>query len=68
MNTEQKRKDGRGGKREGAGRHSQYGSPTATLCFRVPQTHREAIKTMVRNYLESIKVAKKRKIEPEYGC
>jgi hypothetical protein len=59
----------RGGRREGAGRSKQYGEQTATLCFRVPQTHREKITAMVRVYLEGLKLEyKSKKHDPEYGC
>ena len=59
----------RGGRREGAGRSKQYGEQTSTLCFRVPQTHREKITAMVREYLETLKLEyKSTKREPEYGC
>ena len=59
----------RGGRREGAGRTKQYGEKTATLCFRVPQTHREKITVIVRAYLENLKLEyKSNKSDPEYGC
>lgn len=69
MKSEAKAKDNRGGRREGAGRLPKYGEPTATLCFRVPQTSREKITAMVRDYLETLKLEhKQKKREPEYGC
>jgi hypothetical protein len=69
MKSEAKAKDNRGGRREGAGRSKQYGEQTATLCFRVPQTHREKITAMVRAYLEGLKLEyKSKKYDPEYGC
>ena len=59
----------RGGKRAGAGRIGEYGEPTSTLCFRVPQTHRDLIKSMVRDYLDGLKTKNKtKKHEPHYGC
>lgn len=63
------KKENRGGKRPNAGAKKKYGSTTSTVCFRVPDTHREQIVGIVRAYLDKLKHDYKQKQhEQHYGC
>jgi hypothetical protein len=62
MNTEK-----RGGRQSGAGRKSMYGEAMATISFRVPASAKETVRMMVRNYLLTLTIERKRH-EPEDGC
>jgi hypothetical protein len=68
---EQKIKDNRGGKREGAGPPFKYGEKTINITFRIPKSHKELIKLMVKEYLNKVsseyKSNKSNKSE-HYGC
>ncbi len=44
----------RGGKRLGAGAKHKYGEPTTTVAFRIPKSHKDSIKKMIRLYLDDI--------------
>jgi hypothetical protein len=44
----------RGGRREGAGAKHKYGEPTTTVAFRIPKSHKDSIKKMIRLYLDDI--------------
>ena len=41
-----------GGKREGARRPLKYGEATTTVAFRVPTSKAEAVRELVRKFLE----------------
>ncbi len=67
METQQK--TGWGGKRDGAGKKSLYQEPTANMTFRVPISHRDEVRRLIRQYLETLKTQPiPKKQEPEYGC
>lgn len=69
MKTQQKTTSGWGGKREGAGKKPIYEEPTTNVTFRVPISHKEYVRKIVREYLDGLKyAAKSKKQEPEYGC
>ena len=69
---EQKIKDNRGGKRLGAGHPFKYGERTINITFRIPTSHKELIKSMVKEYLDKVsneyKTSKPTKSEQYYGC
>ena len=44
-----------GGKRINAGRKPEYNEPTDTIAFRVPISHKESIKRIVKEYLSKLK-------------
>ena len=44
----------RGGKREGSGRKSKFGSPMNNLTMRVPDSERENIRKLVSKYLDKL--------------
>lgn len=44
----------RGGKREGAGAKHKYGEPTTTVAFRIPKSHKDSIKKIIRVYLDQV--------------
>lgn len=48
----------RGGKREGAGRKPQYGEPTVTISFRVPESKAEEVKKNVGVLLKGWEIKK----------
>ncbi len=68
---EEKIKENRGGKRLGAGHPFKYGERTINITFRIPATHKEIIKSMVKDYLDKVsaefKSNKSNKSE-HYGC
>lgn len=71
---EEIKKENRGGKRAGAGPPFKYGEKTMNITFRIPMTHKQIIKSMVKEYLdkvsaeyESNKLNKSNKSE-HYGC
>jgi hypothetical protein len=65
------KKDNRGGKRVGAGHPFKYGERTINITFRIPTSHKELIKAMVKEYLDRVsaeyKTSKPTKSE-HYGC
>ena len=69
---EQIKKDNRGGKRVGAGHPFKYGERTINITFRIPTSHKELIKVMVKQYLDKVssnyKESKPTKSEQHYGC
>jgi hypothetical protein len=44
----------RGGKRAGAGAKHKYGEPTTTVAFRIPKSHKDSIKKIIRVYLDQV--------------
>jgi hypothetical protein len=44
-----------------------YGEAMATISFRVPASAKETVRMMVRNYLLTLTIERKRH-EPEAGC
>jgi len=68
---EQIKKENRGGKRLGAGHPFKYGERTINITFRIPTSHKEIIKVMVKEYLDKVsneyKSNKSTKSE-HYGC
>ncbi len=44
-----------GPRKPGAGRKQSETGPTTTIAFRVPVSHENRIKVMVRNYLNELK-------------
>jgi hypothetical protein len=68
---EQLKKENRGGKRLGAGHPFKYGEKTSNITFRIPTSHKEIIKSMVKEYLDKVsndyKTSKPTKSE-HYGC
>lgn len=69
METQQKTINTWGGKRDGAGKKPLYEEVTTNITFRVPVSHKELIRVMVKDYLNKLKkpVQSKRQ-ESEYGC
>jgi len=71
VDMEIKKKDNRGGKRVGAGHPFKYGERTINITFRIPTSHKELIKVMVKQYLDKVsanyKESKPTKSE-HYGC
>jgi hypothetical protein len=69
---ELKKKDNRGGKRVGAGHPFKYGERTINITFRIPTSHKQLIKLMVKEYLDRVsaehKSNKPTKPEQHYGC
>lgn len=68
---EQTKKDNRGGKRLGAGHPFKYGEKTKNITFRIPESHKEIIKAMVKEYLDKISAeykSKKSTKSEHYGC
>ena len=68
---EQTKKDNRGGKRLGAGHPFKYGEKTKNITFRIPESHKEIIKAMVKEYLDRVSAEHKsnKPIKSEhYGC
>jgi len=69
---EQMKKENRGGKRLGAGHPFKYGEKTINITFRIPTSHKELIKVMVKQYLDRVsdehKSNKPTKPEQHYGC
>jgi len=67
----QEKKENRGGKRLGAGQPFKYGEKTINITFRIPTSHKELIKAMVKEYLDRVstehKLNKPTKSE-HYGC
>jgi len=55
----EQQKKSRGGKRIGSGRIHKYGGPTINITFRVPISSKEAIRKLVRDYLDSLVTPKK---------
>jgi hypothetical protein len=47
----QKKKTGRGGKREGAGAKPKYNEATKTIAFRVPESNINEVKALVNKML-----------------
>ena len=68
---EHKLKENRGGKREGAGPPFKYGEKTINITFRIPASHKDLIKVMIKDYLDKVsnefKSNKSTKSE-HYGC
>jgi basic membrane lipoprotein Med (substrate-binding protein (PBP1-ABC) superfamily) len=68
---EQIKKENRGGKRIGAGHPFKYGEKTINITFRIPTSHKQLIKAMVKEYLDKVsaeyKSSKPTKSE-HYGC
>jgi len=66
-----KAKENRGGKRNGAGPPFKYGEKTINITFRIPASHKEAIKVILKDYLDKVsneyKSIKSSKSE-HYGC
>jgi hypothetical protein len=71
VDMELKKKDNRGGKRVGAGHPFKYGERTINITFRIPTSHKELIKVMVKEYLDKVS-AEHKTIKPtkseHYGC
>jgi hypothetical protein len=61
MESEVKRKQGSGGKRENSGRNPVYNEKTGTIAFRVPISHIPVIQEMVAKYLHKVKTKAKAK-------
>jgi hypothetical protein len=63
--------ENRGGKRIGSGPPFKYGEKTINITFRIPASHKEIIKAMVKEYLDRVsaeyKESKPTKSE-HYGC
>jgi len=53
------KKEKRGGTRKGAGAKPKFGEPTITVAFRVPESKKPEIKTLVELKLNSYKFKKK---------
>lgn len=69
METQQKTNNTWGGVRAGAGKKSLYKEPTTNMTFRVPVSHRDIVRKLVREYLEKLKIhPQPKKQESEYGC
>lgn len=49
----------RGGKRAGAGAKHKYGEPTTTVAFRIPKSHKDSIKKIIRVYLDQVATTQK---------
>ena len=49
----------RGGKRVGAGAKHKYGEPTTTVAFRIPKSHKDSIKKIIRVYLDQVATTQK---------
>jgi hypothetical protein len=47
-----------GGKRIGAGKKPLYQEPTSNMTFRVPVSHKDMVKELVREYLNKLKMPK----------
>lgn len=45
----------RGGTRLNSGAKPKYNEPTTTIAFRVPISHKESIKRIVKEYLNKLK-------------
>lgn len=43
-----------GGKRQNSGAKPKYNEPTTTIAFRVPESHTDNIKSIVKDYLDKI--------------
>ena len=43
-----------GGKRKNSGAKPKYNEPTTTISFRVPESHADKIKSLVKDYLQGI--------------
>jgi hypothetical protein len=73
MKQQEKPKSSWGGKRAGAGKKSIYHEPTINVTFRIPHTHKEAVRALVNEYLNKLKkttiqTTQTTPKEPEYGC
>jgi hypothetical protein len=67
--TEEK-KENRGGKREGAGPPFKYGELTSNITLRVPNSKKDDVRKLVREYLRDY-VVKRDRSESKggyYGC
>lgn len=42
-------------RKPGGGRKPEYNEPTTTIAFRVPISHKESIKRIVKEYLSKLK-------------
>jgi hypothetical protein len=65
------KKDNRGGKRIGAGHPFKYGEKTINITFRIPTSHKEIIKSMVKEYLDKVSLdykSNKSTKSEHYGC
>jgi len=49
----------RGGRRAGAGAKHKYGEPTTTVAFRIPKSHKDSIKKIIRVYLDQVAATQK---------
>jgi len=49
------KQENRGGFRKGSGAKPQYIEPTKTIAFRVPISHIEPLKQIVKEYLNQLK-------------
>jgi len=49
----------RGGIRAGAGAKHKYGEPTTTVAFRIPKSHKDSIKKIIRVYLDQVAATQK---------
>jgi hypothetical protein len=49
----------RGGRRVGAGAKHKYGEPTTTVAFRIPKSHKDSIKKIIRVYLDQVAATQK---------
>ena len=47
-------KEKRGGKRTGSGAKPKYKEATVTVSFRVPSSHKDTVKKMVKDYLQGL--------------
>ena len=65
---DEQKHNGHGGKRQGAGCKKLYGEPTVNITFRVPESHRLTIRTLVYDYMDRLKTKNKTNHLPEYGC
>jgi len=52
------KKENRGGKRARSGRLPKYNEPTKIVTFRVPTSHIDNIKELIRDYLQEIEQKK----------
>ena len=68
MKTEKKASSW-GGKRIGAGKKPLYQEPTINMTFRIPESHKDIVRELVREYLNKLKMPiQSKKQESEYGC
>lgn len=52
MDSKNRSKTTRGGKREGAGRHNKFGEVTTTIAVRVPASRVDEIKLLINKILK----------------